>query len=255
MEKSCYDMQNSEKMALEIVSFLRKWGLWRCVQIFTGGKCYSEDEGTLQIRVEGHPEKYTEGIIGQNCNGESEWKDFSNPERLLDMTFEGPLSLLLRHNEYEVRIRDLSIEAKNIIMRSMPEIEDEVEELMDAYLEGKIGWDPAEYDSYEEWLELNQYSEMGELSVELGDAAGNNREFASKEEYKQFIFRTSAIRENQIREYFEDVLCDGTDYNDNIFFDDGSIANHIINDFNDIFEKYGLRYELGFSWSLTAYRI
>ncbi|MGN0394530.1 MAG: hypothetical protein ACI4EF_04145 [Coprococcus sp.] len=255
MGKGCYDMQNSEKMALEIVAFLRKWGLWRCVQIFAGGKCYSEDEGTLQISVEGHPEKYTEGIIGQNCNGESEWKDFSNPERLLDMTFEGPLSLLLRHHEYEVRIRDLSIEAKNIIMRSMPEVEDEVEELMDAYLEGKIGWDPAEYDSYEEWLELNQYCEMGELSVGLGDVEGGNREFASREEYKQFIFQASAIRENQIREYFEDVLCDSTDYNDNTFFDDGSIANHIINDFNDLFEKYGLRYELGFSWSLTAYRI
>ena len=57
-----------EQLALEIVAFLRKWGLWKDVQIFTGGKCYLDNNGDLQIRDEIHPEKYTQGIVGKDCN-------------------------------------------------------------------------------------------------------------------------------------------------------------------------------------------
>lgn len=39
------------------------------------------------------------------------------------------------------------------------------------------------------------------------------------------------------------------------YFDEGKIAGHIISEFDELLKKYGLRYELGFSWSLTAYKI
>lgn len=32
--------------------------------------------------------------------------------------------------------------------------------LVDEFMEGNEFWDPVEYDSYEEWLELNDYDDM-----------------------------------------------------------------------------------------------
>jgi hypothetical protein len=248
---------DSERLAMDIVAFLRKWGMWQDVQIFTGGKCYTDDNGELRIRNEAHPENYTNGLSDLDCNGESIWKDFSNPERLLDMTFEGPLSLLLRHHEYEVKIGDVSDEVKRIIVPETDECMDAVLELVDEYFEGQYSWDPVEYDSYEEWLELNQYCDMDEFLVEEKIIDGKEKEFSSREEYDDFLMRTVCEREAKVYEYFEDDICANTDeylYNDT-FYDSGKIANRVLNEFADLLEKYGLWYELCFSWSLTTYRI
>lgn len=105
----------SERLAMDIVAFLKKWGMWQDVQIFTGGKCYTDEWGKLDISIEEHPEQYLSGLCIYDSNGKAIWEDFSNPERLLDMTFEGSFSLLLRHHEYEVKIKDVSEPVKNII--------------------------------------------------------------------------------------------------------------------------------------------
>lgn len=173
------------------------------------------------------------------------------------MTFEGPLYLLLRHHEYEVFIEDVSEEAKHIILpeKYMDEVEDLVDEFMTADLEYKTSWDPAEYDSYEEWLELNQYCDMDELSVE-GDMKENNIDFSSKDEYEDFLLKSVSARESKIREYFMDDLYDGEEeFEEELFFDGGRIANQIFHEFDELLEKYGLWYELCFSWGLTKYRI
>lgn len=242
-KKHVFDSKrDSKNLAEEIISFLKKWGMWKDVQIFTGGKCYSDDSrGGVNIRKESNPEKYI--------------KDFSNPEGLLDMTFEGPLSLLLRHHEYEVCLENVYEEAKNIITPKPEEpIEnEEVAELMNEYIEGKIGWDPAEFDSYEDWLKLSQYSDLGEFE---GDCEGTESvlEFSSREEYEDFILRSASARESKIREFFEDDLYEEPESGTEIY-DDGKAANLILNEFNDLLEKYGLWYELGFNWSLTTYRL
>ena len=31
--------EDADKLALDIVAFLRKWGMWKDTQIFAGGKC------------------------------------------------------------------------------------------------------------------------------------------------------------------------------------------------------------------------
>lgn len=108
---------DSEKLAMEIVAYLRKWGMWQDVQIFTGGKCYTDENGELVIRDEEHPEKYTRGINCYNdCNSDAVFEDYSNPERLLDMTFEGPLHQLIRYGEYEVKLKDVSNEIRHILL-------------------------------------------------------------------------------------------------------------------------------------------
>ena len=35
---------DSEMLAMDIVAFLQKWGMWQYVQIFTGGKCYTDEK-------------------------------------------------------------------------------------------------------------------------------------------------------------------------------------------------------------------
>ncbi len=49
------------------------------------------------------------------------------------------------------------------------------------------------------------------------------RRFCSKEEYEDFILRNALARETRIREYFEDELSSGKEYDEEIFFDDGRI--------------------------------
>ncbi|MGN0436883.1 MAG: hypothetical protein ACI4F4_00040 [Lachnospiraceae bacterium] len=247
---------DSTKIAMEIFTFLKKWGLWKEVQIFTGGKCYTDEKGELQIRDEACLEKYTTGITGiPDCNGDLTYADYSNPERLLDMTFEGPLYLLLNYGDYEVCIDDTSEEVRHFIIEENSDFQEEVDDLMEAYLEGKIGWDPIEYDSYEEWLQLNRYYDMDAFIADSEGRDCNKIEFSSREEYEDFILRRATVREAEIRAYFEDVIYDSTDYSHKIFFHDGKVPNQIIKEFNDLLAKYGLRYELGFSWSLTTYRI
>ena len=228
--------------------------MWQDVQIFTGGKCYTDNDGELVVRDERHPEKYLEGISHYDCNGHAVWNDLSNSERLLDMTFEGPLSLLLRHHEYEVKIGDVADEVRRIIVPETDECFEEVEELVEEYLEGKYSWDPAEFDSFEEWLELNQYCDM-DLFDHKNYSDGREIEFSSREEYEDFLMYQAVERELLIADYFEDEICDEAEWDLEIFYDNNRIASMIIEEFNNLLEKYGLWYELCFSWSLTTYRV
>jgi len=250
--------KDAEKLALEIVAFLRKWGMWEDVQIFTGGKCYADNHGELIIRKEEHPEKYTEGFGGRDCNGNSVWEDYSNPQRLLDMTFEGALSLLLRHHEYEVKIADVSEEVKHLIITEKHEdLVDDTDILVD-YLDGKYDWDPAEFDSYEEWLELNQYCDMDLCHADSQVAKVYGTDFTSREEYEDFLLRSASERDYRIFDYMDDIEEETqftTSFERETFYDKGSIANRVLNEFGSLLEKYGLWYDLGYSWSLTTYRI
>lgn len=261
MANSNFEKQNMERVAQDIIAFLKKWGLWDSTQIFTNGKCFGFDEyGSLVIREELHPEEYTRGICYSDCNGQCGWKDYSNPERLLDMTFEGSLSLLLRHGEYEIDIEDVSDEGREFLLADYKA--DEIETGVDEYMNREFQWvDPDEVDSYEEWERITEYCE-GHFDVteeEIRPAFKSDRnelgnfEFSSREEYEDFLSKLYAVKESKVREYLADEIEDEFYYSDT-FFDDGYIANHLINEFNEIFERYGLWYELGFSWTLTTYR-
>ena len=111
---------NYSKLAADIISYCKKWGMWKDTSIFTGGKCYTYDEGSVamgltEVREEAcgnaDVEKRTSGYVGQDCEGNPIMESYSNPEHLLDMTFEGPLYMLLNNMEYEVDLADVSDEA------------------------------------------------------------------------------------------------------------------------------------------------
>jgi len=260
------EKEQLRKLTQDIIAFLRKWGLWMGTQIFVDGQCYCfDDEGDLQVRQEPHPESYTTGLCHLGSEGQCEWKDYSNPERLLDMTFEGPLSLLLRHGEYEVSLEDVSEEVRAFIVagRDICETRESAKKEIDSLVSGEYLWlDPDEFDSYEEWEYVTDYCE-GDLDVTQEDIIRpnlssdanelTNIEFSSRDEYDDFLGKLFCIKEAKARAYLEDDV-DEDCFCSDMFYDDGDIANHIINEFIQMFEGYGFWYELGFSWSLTTYR-
>lgn len=247
---------DSERLAMEIVTFLRKWGMLKDVQIFTGGKCFSDNEqGELEIREEKHPQKYLKGISGYDCDGNAVWKCHSNPEKLLDMTFEGPFCSLLSEHEYEVKIGDVSDEVRHIILSKNNRFQDDVYEYVLDFLEGKYSFDPAEFDFYDEWLALNQYCDVDIEIRRRNHLEDRDIEFSSREEYEEYLMRNADERECMAFEYFEEKISHSAMWKDEVFFDDGSIASMIIQEFNGLLENYGLWYDLGFHWSLTTYRI
>lgn len=251
---------DSEKLAMDIVKFLKKWGMWQDVQIFTGGKCYKDENGELEMRNEVHPETYLTGSIGIGCDGEIMWKEYSNPERLLDMTFEGPFYRLLQYGEYNVNLKNVSEEVKKMLVHEDDGYQFEiiclVDEFMgDEFMEADESWDPVEYDSYEEWLELNNYDDMSDLFLNAGDIKNIPSDFTSRKEYENFLIKVSAAYEKKAWDYFEKNIYEQMNEEDSSFYGGGKIVGYIHEEFNDLLEKYGLRYEPGFSWSLTTYRI
>jgi hypothetical protein len=228
--------------------------MWKDTAVYTGGKRYTDFDATECDTFRNH----TFVVVSDEPNPEG-WTGFSNPEHLLDMTFEGPLSLLLRHGEYEVEVCDLSDEAKKYITKTesgrvAEERSDKILEETCKYIEDNQGWDPAEFDSYEEYLELKQYCEPDYDKAVFKNKPG---EFATRDEYLEFLEKALVSKVTAVEEYYggEALECDEDIWDMDMFYDDGAIASHIIAEFNDILEKYGLWYELGFSWCLTAYRI
>ena len=62
----------------------------------------------------------------------------------------------------------------------------------------------------------------------------SNLEFSSREEYEDFISKLYATKECKVKEYLEDEAYDDYYYSD-LFFDDGKIANRLVNEFIKIF--------------------
>ncbi len=264
---------DSEKLATEIIDFCKKWGLWQDVCIYTGGKCYtdskSDDENYLYInpendvyvRAECNPDRFLTGLIDVGSYEEPGNKDkcFANPKHLLDMTYEGPLYMLLRHHEYEVQIDTLPDKTKKFLKICYDNIQKDIEaeaySMADEYIDNKEGWDPVEFDSYEEYLKL-----QNEIEYDKDIFNCKGKEFCSREEYSEYLSKAAASKEATLEEYFMDeaenlVMKDMEWFNDGIYYNNSDIADKIIQGFDALLEKYGLWYELGFSWSLTTYRI
>ncbi len=232
----------SEQLAADIISFCKKWGLWKDVQIFTGGKCYTDQiypsgseeytkiEENVYVRSERDPDPYLSGNDG--C--------FSNPEHLLDMTFEGPLYNLLNDGELHVWLENVSDEARKYLLREMIKWNDGATEFIDHYR----GWDPVEYDSYEEYLELEDSPEFDDEIFRC-----NMADFESAEEFQEYLYKAASGRESVLEEYY--IMKEME--NAGRYSDCGEAAAFVYNQFHEIFTTYGLWFEMGYKWTLTAY--
>ena len=89
-EKDHFDM-----LAIELIKFMKKWGLWEDVTILTNGNRYAHSfdrdssyKGISNVEFSENvePEEYTTGLLGyEDCSGKMFSKSFSNPEHLLDI--------------------------------------------------------------------------------------------------------------------------------------------------------------------------
>ena len=90
--------------------------------------------------------------------------------------------------------------------------------LVDEFMEGDESWDPVEYDSYEEWLELNNYDDMSDLFLNAGDIKNIPSDFTSRKEYENFLIKVSAAYEKKAWDYFEKNIYEQMNEEDSSFY-------------------------------------
>ena len=228
------ELENFAQFAIEMIHFLKKWGMWEGVSIFTNGNRYSYEKGNeyngiMDVAFEENvdPEEGTKGLTGQkDSDGNYIWKSFANPEHIFDMTYDGALCMLLRYGEYEVMTKDISKEAWDIIFDKT--------DILDEILYFKFDATTAE----EYWEQLMLEKDEDEKNV------------PSLEEV--MVLWDEMVEEAKV-EFMEG---NGYAQGYNLGADMVSIhemVEYIGGEFDALFEKYNLWYEYGFSWSLTCY--
>jgi len=274
-----------EKMVIELINFLQKWGLWQDITILADGKAYFPaynnedvycDLPNVKITVCENPEGYTTGITDEtDCYGNCHpvWRSFSNPEHILDMVYEGPLYMLLTHDTYETRKSEISEEAWEYIFDHTDILDDYLYEkyecqcasdFLEKILEGKfdnpdyIVWDPLVFDTWEEYQEFvnGEAYETGEENL-----TPTYQRYGIYEEYMADMGISESLSVEDIEPIWEQMVLDAkTEFIRECAADESDIisipeiAGHIKTEFDKIFDRYGLWYDFGFSWSLTCYK-
>ncbi len=281
------ETKSIENLVMELITFLKKWGLWQDTSIFARGNryAYSANVGKtcmgldyVQFTPNINPEGYTTGITDErDCNGNHIWKSFSNPEHILDMVFEGPLYRFLWEDTYEVKKADLSSEAWEYIFNHtsffdeyLYELYDlaSVEELYEKIMEDKIdnpnylAWDPLVFDSWEEYQEFVHGQSYRDEEEE--NKIPNYQRYGTYEEYVNDMEDLENMKPEDLDPVWKKMV---NDAKQGFMNGDGGemlslcgrdfkeLSGFIRNEFDRIFEKYGLWYDFGFKWSLSCYRI
>ncbi len=278
-----------ESLVMELIIFLKKWGLWRDTSIFALGNryAYSADAGKtcmgqdhVEFTQNVNPEDYTSGITEErDCNGNFIWKSYSNPEHILDMVFEGPLYMLLWCEAYEVKKADLSLEAWDCIWKHIEhtfffeeylyDLYDlaSVEELYEKVMEDKFynpdytEWDPLVFDSWEEYQEFFRGESYRDEDEEKG--IPNYQRYGTYREYVDEMEYLENMKPEDLEPVWEKMLYDAKcrfmngDAGETLSIDGSDLkelSGFLVEEFRGIFERYGLWYDFGFGWSLSCYR-
>lgn len=270
-----------EKVVMELIAFLQKWGLWRDVTIYADGMAYSYSDETrdtcmglshVMASVCEHPEEFTKGLLDLRNGGSNlTWKSYSNPEHILDMTFEGALYMLLRHDTYEgVRKEDISPEAWEYIFAhtellqefmsvnydcaSPAELLEKIKE--DTYYNPDYSaWDPLAYDTWKEYQTLmngEAYPDGEELLTPSYQRYGTYQEYVDAMERSEELCLDDVepLWEKMRLDAKEDFVHGGED--ESVCAPE--IAGYLRAEFPQIFDRNGLWYDFGFGWSLTCYK-
>jgi hypothetical protein len=264
--------ENPEAMVLDMIRFLKGWGLWKDVNIFAGGRRYSYEKGSCfqgitDVAYEENidPEEWMKGPVGE---GERlRWESFANPEHLFDMTYEGPLHMLLNHDEYAPDREEISARCWKYIEENTDLIEEYIFENYDVSSREELAyemwagifdnpeicyWDPLEFDIWEEYLELF-----------YGDDEESNLAFLQFDTYEEYceardggIDRFVSEHAKEIQMVWERMTEEaGRELKKEKGALPDEIRDHVYEEFARIFERYGLYHDYCFRWSLTSYRI
>lgn len=270
-----------EALVMEVILFLKKWGLWKDVSILANGNMYSYSEcrsdyfmGQEQIIFKENvdPSEYTTGPVEYEHGDEKviEHKDFSNPEHIFEMIYEGPLQLLFSQEEYEVDAKDIGIGGWDYIWDNTA-ISDEIliEEYGATTLEECLenmkcmsfaeysqrdreecmysGWDPLVFDTWEEYISMG--GEEGTGLRPLYELYDTYADYVSEmENFEELSLASLAPAwEQMVNDAFE-IMANS---DRKIYLPE--LAVHIWNEFDEIINKYGLSYDFAFPWCLTCY--
>ncbi|MCR5323082.1 MAG: hypothetical protein K6E85_07425 [Lachnospiraceae bacterium] len=278
-------MENSkmQEMVSDLIRFLQKWGLWSDTTILANGNRYSYSSDRtcgygvfhyVEYEENVKPEDYTSGITQQrDSDGKLVWRSFSNPEHILDMVYEGPLCMLLSYDTYETKKSEISEEAWEYIFDHTDILDEYLYEKYECYdasdllaqiLEDKFdnpdytAWDPLVFDTWEEYLEFvnGEAYETGEEEL-----TPTYQRYGTYAEYLADMEMSENLSIEDIEPVWEKMVSDAKkEYisecasNETKIISIPGIAGHIRSEFDKIFDRYGLWYDFGFSWSLTCYK-
>ena len=256
-----FDKDHFDMLAIELINFMKKWGLWEDATILTNGNKYdhtydsaSSYKGISNVEFSENvrPEEYTTGLLGyEDCSDKIISKSFSNPEHLLDIVFEGPLYMLLSYDEYEVKKGNISKEAWDYIFSHSEIIE---QYLLENYDEEDFSeeekeysnWDPLEFDTWEEYQEFSDY-----------DMLENEPLFTAYDTYLQYQNKRDIQEEKANQNYermIEQVRRDVMKETDELIRLP-KLVGYLVSEFDKIFDKYGLWYDFGFSYTITCFKL
>ncbi len=279
MEKN----KQMDTLAMEVTRFLQKWGLWEGTSIFTNGNRFTYT-GDHQKNYKGicnvdfskdiDPEEYLTGLIGSDDPKEGNKKKcLANPEHIFDMTYEGPLQMLLRHDEYEVRKADIEEKAWDYIFEHTDILDEHLYEkyecLNAADFHKKImedifenpeysAWDPLVFDTWKEYQEFvngEAYPDGEEKKL------ANYLRYETYGDYLKVLEKAEKLSVKDVEPLWramvnkakKEFIADcGPDGNEKINIP--GIAGHVYSEFANIFSRYGLWFEFEFDWSLSCYR-
>ena len=271
--------EDKEKMALEMIGFLKKWGMWECVSIATNrcGYSSSDDHGKTYKGIAGveyeegiEPGTWMEKYPVYTDDGECEWRSCSNPEQIFDMVYSGPLYMLLNFGDYEARKVKVTPEAWEYIFEHIqfPGIFDEfleekygcidAEGLLELIISDKLDnpeyshWDPLEFDTWEEYQELigGEDSQLPLDYLRYDTYADFLREKADAENLtlEDVIPVWDKMLKAARLEFMNDCGKDGEDL---IYLSE--MAGYLKDEFDSIFERFGLWYDFCGAGSLSCY--
>ncbi|MDD6085330.1 MAG: hypothetical protein PUB76_05070 [Oscillospiraceae bacterium] len=254
-----------EKLTMEIIDFLQKWGLWECTVIYSDGNMYAysskktdtyNDKPHVKFKKNVDPIKCTSEYINGNI------QTYSNPEKLFDMVFDSSLYTLLVYEDYEVNGSDLSDEAWEEIFQHTDLINIYTDDKYDVYdaedvLERIVSeddtylplWNALKFDSWDDYLNFYgadclEFYGINNLYNTKNRKLINGYEVSSIEDVMPIWEKLSEIAKNEIINKYK---------SERLYLP--RLADYITRQFNEIFKKYGLWYDFGFNWSLSCYKI
>ena len=277
------DNLKTRSLVSDLISFLQKWGLWSDTTILANGNRYSYSAdrtcgygGFNYVEYEENvkPEDYTSGITEEiDSEGNPVWRSYSNPEHILDMVYEGSLYMLLTNDTYETRKSEIPEETWEYIFSHSDILNNflyekyeciDASELLTRILEEKfynpdyIAWDPLVFDTWEEYQELinGEAYETGEEKL-----TPTYQRYGTYEEYLEDMEISESLCVEDVEPMWEQMVKEakteiirGCAANESDIISVPEIAGYIKSEFDKIFDRYGLWYDFGFSWSLTSYR-
>lgn len=180
-----------EDLICEVIRFCQKWGQWREATLYCGGKKYEWCEEDSAFRGFRHV-RVTEGIRLEDEDNmalqELRELNAQTGENVVLYLFGALGDLLGGPSVYEAKFSELSKEAQYELMQS--------EELLgdfDYLDEPRL--DPIEFDSYEEYLDLEDEMEAAELERQIAMMKG------------KIIYREGGAIPEHIKAEFDKLLC------------------------------------------------